>query len=492
MQMSAHRSLFKRLIMLALLVGVFSLFSSSPQAHAASAPSVFGLHTSGNRILNQDGVAIRPLGVNRSGTEYMCIYNAGIFDGPSDAASVDAMASWHINAVRVPLNEDCWLAINGAPAADAGANYQQAIVNYVNLLNSRNIIPILDLHWNAAGTTQAKGQQAMPDLDHSVDFWTSVAQTFKGNTSVIFDLYNEPYPSSWDCWRNGSTAPSTAPCADVNFAVAGMQTLVTAIRSTGATNVLMLGGLGYANWIHEWVQSAPTDPQHNLVASDHTYNFSGCVNESCVQLNLDATTSVPVVFGELGENDCQHTFVDNVMNLLDRYNAGYLGWAWDTYDCNSFPSLISDYNGTPTQFGLGFKNHFTALALAGLEGYGNVASNSGYFGEDQVLFSHTVPLTNVVITITVSKDTNLRFNSAYTTIGNNQFAISHTETATQIVYTFTQTPGAVLPPGNVYGKELVAAQYNGNGGTHSTNLDTFVVTAQANGNPVTLDGNISW
>ena len=55
-------------------------------------------------------------GVNRSGTEYQCIKSGTIFDGPSAEASVRAMTTWPINTVRIPLNESCWLGINGEPA----------------------------------------------------------------------------------------------------------------------------------------------------------------------------------------------------------------------------------------------------------------------------------------------------------------------------------------------------------------------------------------
>jgi hypothetical protein len=54
-------------------------------------------------------------------------------------AVVAAIASWHVNAVRVPLNEDYWLGINGVSSSYGGAAYQQAIVNYVNLLNQYGI-----------------------------------------------------------------------------------------------------------------------------------------------------------------------------------------------------------------------------------------------------------------------------------------------------------------------------------------------------------------
>jgi endoglucanase len=75
-------------------------------------------------LVDGAGHPIRLLGVDRSGTEYACAQGWGIFDGPSDAASVAAISSWDTNAVRVPLNEDCWLGINGVSSAYGGAAYE--------------------------------------------------------------------------------------------------------------------------------------------------------------------------------------------------------------------------------------------------------------------------------------------------------------------------------------------------------------------------------
>jgi hypothetical protein len=350
------------LMTILMLVSISIIFMQTTNVHAAS--SISGLHVSGNQILNDANEVVRPLGVDRSGTEYRC-NSGGTFDGPSDATSVSAMASWHINAVRVPLNEDCWLGINGSLSASTAATYQQAIITYVNLLNSYNLIAILDLHWNAPGTTTATGQKAMPDVDHAPAFWTSVANTFQGNSSVIFDLYNEPHPSSWSCWLNGSSAASTSPCSDVPFAVAGMQTLVNTVRATGATNVLMLGGLAYSNNLSSWLQNEPTDPLHNLAASMHLYNFNGCNNASCFNSQVaPVAAQVPVIIGELGENDCSSSFIDAVMPWFDQHGVGYVGWAWNTASCSGFPALITNYDGTPTAFGLGLQQHLASLAAA--------------------------------------------------------------------------------------------------------------------------------
>ncbi|MBV8597559.1 MAG: cellulase family glycosylhydrolase, partial [Actinobacteria bacterium] len=141
--------------------------------------------------------------MNRSGLEYACVQGWGFTDGPVDATSIAAMKAWGIDAVRVPLNEDCWLGINGVKPQYGGAAYRTFVRRFVARLNAAGLIAILDLHWNAPGTAQATGQQNMPDASHSPAFWSSVARTFRANRDVVFDLYNEPHDVSWQCWRNG-------------------------------------------------------------------------------------------------------------------------------------------------------------------------------------------------------------------------------------------------------------------------------------------------
>ncbi len=349
------RAILGLTLCVALAVGA-QIRTSNP-ARASANSAIAGLHVQGNKLVNGAGQAIVLHGVDRSGTEYACIQGWGLFDGPNDAASVQAIANWHANAVRVPLNEDCWLGINGAPAAYSGAAYQQAIANYVGLLNQNGLVAILDLHWTAAGSAQATGQQQMADADHAVAFWGSVASAFKGNGSVIFDLFNEPYNISWSCWRDGGT------CAGVPYAVAGMQSLVAAVRNTGATNVLMAGGLAWSNDLSQWLAYRPNDPLGNLVAAWHVYNFNACSNGACYDSTVaPVMQQVPLVAGEIGENDCTHNFVDTTMAWLDAHGGGYIGWSWNTADCANGPALITDYAGSPTAFGQGLRARLAMLA----------------------------------------------------------------------------------------------------------------------------------
>jgi len=340
-----------------------ALAGGTPAASADPLP-LPGLRAQANRLTDMMGQPVQLHGVNRSGTEYACIQGWGIFSGPNDAASLQAMKLWGVNAVRVPLNEDCWLGINGAPAAYSGAIYQQAIRDYVALLNQNAMYAILDLHWSAPGTAPATWMAAMPDIDHSLDFWSSVAGTFKGNDTVVFEVFNEPYPDSgqdsaagWVCWRDGGTCPG------VSFQVAGMQALVNAIRATGATNIIGLGGLAWSNALTQWVAYKPTDPLNNLVAAWHVYNFNACSNVTCYDTYIGpAAAQVPVLATEVGANNCDQAYLNTVMSWLDARQQGYLAWTWTAWggDCSGM-ALISDYSGTPTAYGQIYQTHLAAL-----------------------------------------------------------------------------------------------------------------------------------
>ena len=302
-------------------------------------------------------------GVNRSGTEFACIQGWGIFDGPSDQASIAAIKSWRTNAVRVPLNEDCWLGINGVDPRYSGAAYQQAIQGYVSLLNQNGLYAILELHWSAPGTTPASGLTPMPDLDHAPAFWSGVANMFAGNNAALFELFSEPWPdnqqdsaAAWTCWRDGGT------CAGVAFETAGMQTLVNAVRATGASNVIVLGGVSYSNALSQWLTYRPNDPLNDLAAAWHVYNFNVCSSVACYDATVGpAAGAVPVIASEIGVDNCDSSFLNTLLSWLDARQISYAAWTWNTWGaaCSSL-SLVSDYTGTATPYGELYRAHLGA------------------------------------------------------------------------------------------------------------------------------------
>jgi hypothetical protein len=122
---------------------------------------------------------------------------------------------------------------------------------------------------------------------------TPVAQTFKDDHALVFDLFNEPYGVDWRCWRDGCEIPAAG--GRPAYRAAGMQELV--------------------------------------------------------------------------ETDCRHGYIDAMMRFADAHGIGYLGWAWDAvapggWSCTGGPSLIASYDGAPTAYGIGLRDHVQALAGA--------------------------------------------------------------------------------------------------------------------------------
>jgi hypothetical protein len=324
----------------------------------AGGGSATGLHVVGNRLYDKNGNVVHLHGANRDGTEYACIQGWGLSDGPNDAASVQAMASWKINSVRVLLNEDCWLGINGVASAYGGANYQSAIVQYVNLLHQYGIYAELGLMWAAPGTTQARSSPEMPDTDHSITFWQQVATTFKNDGMAFFDLVNEPHDVDWACWLNGGSSCS------LGYSVAGMQTLVNAVRGTGAKNVIAVPGIDYANNLTGWLANEPNDPAGQLVAEVHVYGGNTCQTTSCWNSQLaPVAQKVPLHAGEIGGDyqgsDCSGSFTQTFTGWADPLGVGYQLWTWDTWgNCSA---MISDWAGTPYGNGVFHKQHLATL-----------------------------------------------------------------------------------------------------------------------------------
>jgi len=340
----------------------------SPVTTPPPSPGVLSVRVSGNKFIDKDGKTIRLVGVNFSGQQYACAEGWGFFDAPATDASIAAMKSWGITAVRVPLNESCVLGINGVKAEYGGANYLKTIGDWVKKLNDNGLYVIVDQHHSHNGTAKATGQQAMANRDHANDYWKAVANYFKSSPAVLFDLYNEPYPdnnrdttAAWTCVRDGGN------CNGVGFVAAGMQEMLNSVRSTGAKNPVLIAGPEYAGSLKRWMEFKPNDPENQLVASVHIYGQplgSPYDDQSRWEPEIaPVAAQVPIVIGEMGDSDCTHRFIDKLMPWADSKGLSYFGWGWVTSDCADEPALINNYNGTPSAYGTGFRDHVKALNL---------------------------------------------------------------------------------------------------------------------------------
>ncbi|WP_243056436.1 cellulase family glycosylhydrolase [Nocardioides sp. SR21] len=331
----------------------------------------------GNRIVDaRSEREFVPRGVNWSSFEYACAQGWGmssldnvVAQDPA-AAQAKSIAQWGANTVRLPLNQDCWLGTRGAPVSDQYVErtvegYRTEVHDFITALNREGIVVILDLHSRKRIGQPEFGNLAMPDSE-SIAFWTSVATAYQDNPSVLFDAFNEPYSRwnasstrylfdlTWQCWRDGGCrAPieddQSATVARVTYVVQGMDAMVSAIRNTGATQPILLGGLDYSNDLSHWQEFAPDDDQ--LIAAFHSYDFKECGTKECWNDVIgQLADSVPVLTSELGAEDPLDGYVDDYLAWADEHNLGALFWVWADHPADPM-ALVADEKGRPTAYG---------------------------------------------------------------------------------------------------------------------------------------------
>jgi hypothetical protein len=338
-------------------------------------PPGLAVRVAGNRLVDGSGTTLRLRGADASATEFVCAQNWSddAYGGQpfGQLSSFQAMRTWHINVVRIPLNEDCWLNINGVRIG--GANYQSQIRNEVSLAHQAGLYVILDLHWNAPGSVRALSQQPAPDADHSPTFWQQVATAYKSDPGVIFDLYNEPFDywgtkaDPWDGWLNGDTqtqymtggSPYTVT---MNWQTAGVQQLINVVRATGATNPVLVNGMDWSNDVSGWLSHEPKDPAAQLIVGSHVYPGQPCSNTSCWDRVYPALAAkYPILVGETGDSvNAPANFLPGFLSYAESHGWNYLAWTWNVWG-DSANVLITSWSGTPNSGeGTTFRNFLLA------------------------------------------------------------------------------------------------------------------------------------
>jgi len=392
-RLSPRRRLWRPLLGICLVVAVAVSVPQMMGLRLTAAP--LAIHVSGNHLVDGAGTTVTLHGADLSGTEFACDQSGGptnrgwsIYGGQplGQLSTYQAMAAWDIDVVRVPLNEDCWLGINGVNPAYGGSNYQAAIATEVSLIHQAGMIAILDLHWSAPGAWAAIAQQPIADADHSIAFWHSVATYFKGDPALIFDLYNEPFlysnyftnPSQdpWQCWLDGCSltqfvsadqvGPSgqaTGYTTSYTWQTAGMQQLINAIRATGATQPLLVNGVDWANDDSGWLAHAPQDPLGQIIAGAHDYPGETCDTPTCwdsQQKPISAT--YPFLVGETGDSTtAPASFLPTFLPYADSHGWSYLAWTWNPWTYTN-DVLITNWSGTPNAGeGTYYQQHLLSL-----------------------------------------------------------------------------------------------------------------------------------
>jgi endoglucanase len=321
------------------------------------APAVVGpLHTSGNQVIQANGVPIILRGVVLEGLEASA-QSAGV----TQNAVLEAKA-WGANFVRVPLGEQFWLSTN----CDYAPGYQTTVDQVVNWITSQGMVALLDLHTNTVSGCEPGTEHNMADATQSPTFWSQVAGRYGSPSSpeynplVAFDLYNEPHDISDAVWLDGGQTTDTFSPYET-YQAAGMQQLYDAVRGSGAQSLVFVSG-------NNWANNPPSVPVNgtNIVYAVHYYTCPTAAPPSCSNpnpydpsqdLNLWVPDSafVPIAVTEFGwPSDSDGTYLSNVIAFANAHGWGWSAYAWlqENWGGMDFENWLSDGTAEPQPSGV--------------------------------------------------------------------------------------------------------------------------------------------
>jgi hypothetical protein len=336
------------------------------------------LKVKGNQILNSKDQPVLLRGVNIACLEWSSDGEGHILE--TVRVAID---DWNCNTIRLPLSQDRWFG-KAPEQNDQGKAYRALVKQIVDLCSSKGCYIILDLHWSDVNEWgQNIGQHSMPDRN-SIIFWKDFAAVYADHPAVIFDLYNEPHHVTWDVWLKGgeiNDVPNGPGLPVKTFEAVGMQEMLDALRSTGAKNVIIAGGLAWAydfDGILEGRQLKDAGG-NGVIYANHAYDHFGESIFVWIANMKEAAAKFPIIISEFGgvggpnrrktwwgENPSVAIGDDWLLHLLQGiYDNNWSFTAWDMHP-SAGPTLIADWNYMPTQdFGVYVKK----LLVTGKFGY---------------------------------------------------------------------------------------------------------------------------
>lgn len=273
-------------------------------------------------------------GVNLAGAEFGKIPGRHATDyAYPTPETIDYYAGLGFNLIRVPVR---WERLQPTLGAGLAGPEQAMLTAVVDRASAKGQSVIIDPHNYARRRVEDDGWRkeyyigtdAVPNAAFA-DFWSRLAQSYKGNPRVIFGLMNEPAGIAVDPWLAAADA-----------AVAG-------IRQTGASNLILVPGVAYTG-AHSWISSGNvamqgiTDPAGNFAFEVHQYldrdssgtspqAMSASIGSDHIRAFQDwaRKNRFTALLGEFGaaDNELSLAALQDLCRTLEANSDVWIGWA---------------------------------------------------------------------------------------------------------------------------------------------------------------------
>ncbi|MEE3626902.1 cellulase family glycosylhydrolase [Nitrospirillum sp. BR 11752] len=205
--------------------------------------------------------------------------------------------------------------------------YLVELTGAIKQARAAGFVVICSMSWGDSGGLQ--NMAGMPD-DGTTRAWQALAPQFVHDPGIMFELFNEPklgwtQPGSHQIWAQG------------------MQTLIDEVRSLGAANILLLDGLGYAQWtndlfpmVHDRLPDRMAmavhpylDPMRNEAHLNSADYWRRHFSASAAQVPMIATEWNATPKGGCAGPRTPELSLE-LMRLLASLHVGVIGWSIDT------------------------------------------------------------------------------------------------------------------------------------------------------------------
>jgi len=283
------------------------------------------LSVAGNRIvIAATGQPVLLRGINRSGLEYSepgedgFLLSAGITPHEIRALARD----WNCDIVRLPFNQDWALRGRGG---HTGEDYLSALDRVIAWCGGESMYALLDLQWLQADQPYGPDRQfiaPLPDAESAV-LWEMLAERYRGEPGVLFDLYTEPHDVTAAQWNEAA------------------QKLADSVWRRAPEALVFVAG---TNWAYDLRGVRVEGPA--VVYSTHVYERKTPDWDQAFGLRA---RSEAVFAGEWGGEAGHRAWGRRLSRYFDGLGMGWCAWGWpdkppilQRHACTAFGQVVRE------------------------------------------------------------------------------------------------------------------------------------------------------